>query len=77
MNSFVFIGVQLFSVILAATILFEYWRVCRKRAQIFERLGSSVTGERMQYLLTTFYILTTLLIMLVSSAIFIRQSSFL
>ena len=76
MSTVVFVGIQILSVALAAAILSEYWRVCRKRVVIFQRLGSSATGKHTQFLLIALYAVTTLLIILASSVIFIRQSPF-
>ena len=74
MSAAFFIGIQLLSIVMAGAILVEYRRVYRKRLLIFQRLGSLATGRRTQLFLLALYLLTTLLVLLVSSFVFFWQS---
>jgi nitrate reductase NapE component len=68
----IFLGIQLVSFAIVGAILFEHWRVCKHREEIFQHLGdrNRERRRRRRLALITFYLLTTLCIALVPGYFF-------
>ncbi len=69
-STLLFLGIQALSVAATAAIALEYLRICRKRAAIFQSLGDASGRGRAHALLLALYLLTTLLIFILSSYAF-------
>lgn len=71
-----FLGIQCFSIGTMLLFLFEHRRLCIAREQLFLDLGDTGQSKRrlVRFLLIGFYVLTTLLILVISVFTFLRIS---
>ncbi len=60
------LGIHTLSAVLAAVVLFEYWRVCRDRAALLAILGHDGGFHIRSIILVVSYILSLVVIALVS-----------
>lgn len=75
MSTTFFVGIHVLSLLVMSMFILEYWRLCRNRRRLFQNLGETDGSKRVvkQYLLTAFYLLTTLVIIGVSSSVFFQR----
>ncbi|MBP9750432.1 MAG: hypothetical protein KBC95_01150 [Candidatus Peribacteraceae bacterium] len=70
MNLSLLLGIHVLSLLLAAVVLFEYWRICRDRAALLVLLGHGERFRLTPVLLVAAYFLSMAALAAVSAWIF-------